>query len=104
MISSDPQSASATSGAHPATSPEQHYFDPAIPSETRRAALRELWRSEPLFAERDGLLDYDGDYSDEATVPARAVETAFVGTRGLLSESEAEAWAKLGRKNLSRRA
>ncbi len=45
-----------------------------VPEELARAALRKLWRSDPVFADLDGLDDYDEDFSIIRTV-AKAVQS-----------------------------
>lgn len=50
-----------------------------VPTALRNAALRKLWRSDPVFANLDGLNDYDGDFtiaSDAVGVVTKAVEKA----------------------------
>lgn len=40
-----------------------------VPASLRRRATRMLWRADPALARLDGLVDYDDDYTDAATVP-----------------------------------
>lgn len=47
-----------------------------VPTALRNAALRKLWRSDPVFANLDGLNDYDGDFTIAANVVEVAVEAA----------------------------
>ena len=46
-----------------------------VPEALHRAALRALWRSDPLLANLDGLNDYDGDFTiaGSAAPPVRTV-------------------------------
>jgi len=49
-----------------------------VPEELTRAALRRLWRTDPVFANLDGLNDYDEDFSIITPI-ARAVGEALSG-------------------------
>lgn len=44
------------------------FMKEGVPEVLRRRALRRLWRLNPLYANLDGLNDYDLDYTDAATV------------------------------------
>lgn len=48
----------------------------------RNIALRKLWRSNPLLANVDGLVDYDDDFTDAATV-VEGMKTAYRIGRGM---------------------
>ena len=50
-----------------------------VPERIRRRALRALWRSNPVLANVDGLVDHGEDYTDAATVPAVLKTTYEVG-------------------------
>ena len=50
-----------------------------VPERLRRRALRALWRSNPVLANVDGLVDHGEDYTDAATVPALLNTTYQVG-------------------------
>lgn len=52
-----------------------------VPAELRKAALRKLWRSDPVFANLDGLNDYDQNYAAPSIVGA-AVRTAYDVIKG----------------------
>ena len=39
-----------------------------VPQALRRRALRKLWLSDPIYANLDGLNDYDDDFTDAALV------------------------------------
>lgn len=52
-----------------------------VPEAIRTQALRILWRSDPVLANRNGLNDYDDDYTAIGTIAA-AVRTAFDAVRG----------------------
>ena len=58
-----------------------------VPEQLRRAALRKLWASDPVFANLDGLNDYDEDYNLATTVIG-AVQSAWQAGRGYADEVE----------------
>lgn len=58
-----------------------------VPEGVHREALRALWRSDPVFAFRDGLTDYDEDYTAIGIVE-QAVRTAYQAGQGYLEETE----------------
>jgi hypothetical protein len=58
-----------------------------VPEELKRAALRKLWRSDPVFANLDGLNDYDDDYSLVETL-AGSVQTAYQSGKGYVEKAE----------------
>ena len=58
-----------------------------VPEQLRRAALRKLWASDPVFANLDGLNDYDEDYNLVTTVVG-AVQSAWQAGRGYAEEVE----------------
>jgi len=64
-----------------------------VPDYLRRFALRRLWRSNPVLANVDGLVDYGEDFTDAATV-FEGMKTAYqVGTgyfRAVVEEEEEE--------------
>ncbi len=53
-----------------------------VPEALRRQALRRLWRLNPVFANLDGLNDYDQDFSDAATV-IKGLKTLYQVGRGI---------------------
>lgn len=59
-----------------------------VPVDLRNRALRKLWRLDPVFANLDGLNDYDDDYTD-AAVAAGVVRTAYRVGRGFLGQLDA---------------
>jgi Protein of unknown function (DUF3306) len=62
-----------------------------VPIETQRAALRRLWRLDPIYNRMDGLDDYCADFTDQATV-VKGLRTAYRVGRGILERtSEPEA-------------
>ena len=75
--------------------PEDDYtqfLQDGVPDELRQRALRRLWTSNPVFANLDGLNDYDLDYTDAATV-VENLKTAFQTGRGMVTKEEREAEA-----------
>ncbi|MFO7758010.1 MAG: DUF3306 domain-containing protein [Roseovarius sp.] len=59
----------------------------AVPERLRRRALRRLWRSNPVLANVDGLVDYGGDFTDSATV-IENLQTAYQVGRGMTAHVE----------------
>lgn len=57
-----------------------------VPEALRRQALRRLWRLNPVFANLDGLNDYDEDYTNAATV-LEGLKTAYRAGRGFVNEA-----------------
>ena len=62
----------------------------AVPERLRRQALRVLWRSDPVLANVDGLVDYGGDYTKIGMVQ-ETIATAYEVGRGLLKKFDPEA-------------
>jgi len=60
----------------------------AVPERLRRRALRTLWRSNPVLANVDNLVDYGEDYTDAAMVVPN-MKTSYQVGRGLLKHIEA---------------
>jgi hypothetical protein len=58
-----------------------------VPEEIKRAALRKLWRSDPVFGELDGLNDYDEDYNLAGSLVG-SVRSAYKAGRGYVEEAE----------------
>ena len=61
-----------------------------VPAEIRKRALRQLWRSDPVLANLDGLVEYGEDYSQIGITP-QIVRTAYQVGRGMLDRIEAAA-------------
>jgi hypothetical protein len=55
----------------------------SVPERLRRRALRVLWRSNPVLANLDGLLDHDDDFSDAATIMPD-MKSAYQVGKGML--------------------
>ncbi|MCG6904492.1 MAG: DUF3306 domain-containing protein [Rhodobacter sp.] len=69
------------------------YLKTGIPEFLRKRALRRLWRTNPVLANVDGLVEYGEDYTDAAMVPA-VVSTLYQVGKGMLrkvAEPEPEA-------------
>lgn len=60
------------------------FMRPEVADDLRQDALRKLWRSDPVFAEHDGLTDYADDYRQQ---PGALVRTAYRVGRGYLEEA-----------------
>ena len=61
-----------------------------VPAELRKRALQRLWRSDPVLANLDGLVEYGEDYSHIGIAP-QIVRTAYEVGRGMLDRIEAVA-------------
>jgi hypothetical protein len=61
------------------------FMRPGVPLELRNQALRKLWRSDPLLANLDGLLEYGEDYSLPSW-PKDAIRTAYKVGRGFVEQ------------------
>ncbi|MGI9414704.1 MAG: DUF3306 domain-containing protein [Hyphomicrobiales bacterium] len=61
-----------------------------VPEALRRRALRQLWLSNPILANVDGLNDYDEDFTDSATV-VEGLKAAYDEARRRMASEEAEA-------------
>ena len=72
------------------------FLQAAVPARLRNRALRRLWRSNPVLANLDGLNDYDGDFTDAATVVKGGVKTAYKIGRGFLRDESDETVAAAG--------
>ncbi|MCR9222018.1 MAG: DUF3306 domain-containing protein [Alphaproteobacteria bacterium] len=75
-----------------ASSDYTRFFSPEVSEAVRNIALRRLWRSNPLLANVDGLVDYGEDFTDAATVIA-GMKSAYEVGRGYAKQTE-EALAK----------
>lgn len=59
------------------------FLNAVVPERIRRRALRRLWRSNPVLANLDGLVDHGEDYSDSAMV-LPGMQSAYQVGRGML--------------------
>ena len=64
----------------------------AVPERLRRRALRRLWRTNPVLANLDNLVDYGEDYTD-AALAVENLQTAYRVGKGMLRHLEALAEA-----------
>ena len=68
------------------------FMSDAVPERLRKRALRQLWRSNPVLANLDNLVDYGEDYTDAALV-VENLQTAYQVGKGMLKHLEAMAEA-----------
>lgn len=68
------------------------FMSDAVPQRLRRRALRQLWRSNPVLANLDNLVDYGEDYTDAALV-VENLQSAYQVGKGMLKHLEAMAEA-----------
>jgi Protein of unknown function (DUF3306) len=68
------------------------FLQKGVPLDLRHRALQRLWRSDPLLANLDGLVEYGEDYSKVGMVK-EVVRTAYQVGRGMLDRIEAAAAA-----------
>jgi hypothetical protein len=59
------------------------FMSKAVPDRIRRRALRTLWRSNPVLANMDMLVDYGEDFTDSAMV-VENMQTAYQVGKGML--------------------
>lgn len=64
------------------TSDFTQFLQEGVPEALRRKALRKLWRLNPVFANLDGLNDYDEDFTDAATV-VEGLKTMYQVGKGM---------------------
>ena len=65
------------------------FLQDGVPDVIRRKALRRLWRLNPIFANLDGLNDYDEDFSALGIV-AENIKTIYKVGKGYLDEDKDE--------------
>lgn len=63
------------------------FMSKAVPDHIRRRALRTLWRSNPVLANVDMLVDYGEDFTDKAMV-VENLQTAYQIGKGMLKHVE----------------
>lgn len=63
------------------------FMNEKVPDALRRRALRRLWRVDPLFGFRDGMNDYDEDYTDAAMV-VEGMKTIYQVGKGMVTPEE----------------
>lgn len=64
-----------------------------VPLHLRQRALRRLWRTNPVLANLDGLVDHGEDFSNAATVQ-EGMQTAYQVGRGMMGHLAALARAQ----------
>jgi len=63
------------------------FMQAAVPERLRKLALRRLWRSNPVLANVDNLVDYGEDFTKEGALGV-AVKTAYQVGKGMLKHVE----------------
>ena len=63
------------------------FLKEGVPEELRKRALRKLWRLNPIFANLDGLNDYDEDFTDAAAV-LEGIKTLYQVGKGIVAPEE----------------
>ena len=63
------------------------FMQAAVPEHIRKLALRRLWRSNPVLANVDNLVDYGEDFTKEGAL-GKAVKTAYQVGKGILNKVE----------------
>lgn len=63
------------------------FMQSKVPEFLRRRALQALWRTNPLLANVDGLVDYGGDFTDSAMV-IEGMQTAYRVGKGFMTDEE----------------
>lgn len=61
------------------------FMQAAVPERLRHMALRRLWRSNPVLANLDQLVEYGEDYTDAATV-IENMQTVYQVGKGMLRD------------------
>ncbi|MEQ8332491.1 DUF3306 domain-containing protein [Nisaea sp.] len=65
------------------------FMQSKVPEFLRRRALQVLWRSNPVLANVDGLVDYGEDFTDAARV-IEGMQTAYRVGKGFMTDEELE--------------
>ncbi|MEE9587788.1 MAG: DUF3306 domain-containing protein, partial [Hyphomicrobiaceae bacterium] len=63
------------------------FMKAGVPEAIRRRALRQLWLSDPVLANLDGLNDYDEDFTD-AKLVVEFLQTSHKVGQGYLTDEE----------------
>lgn len=63
------------------------FMKEGVPETIRRRALKQLYRSNPILANVDGLNDYDDDFTD-AALAVEVLQTAYKVGRGYLTDED----------------
>jgi len=64
-----------------------------VPEILRRRALRKLWRLNPVFANLDGLAEYDEDFTDAANLLSE-IKTVYKVGKGMVDREAAQKTAE----------
>ena len=64
-----------------------------VPEILRRRALRKLWRLNPVFANLDGLAEYDEDFTDAANLLSE-IKTVYKVGKGMVDKEAAQKTAE----------
>ena len=65
------------------------FMGEGVPETLKKLALRKLWRSDPVLANVDGLVDYGEDFTVSDRV-GDAVKTIYRVGKGLMTDEEVE--------------
>lgn len=65
------------------------FLKDGVPEQLRRRAMRKLWRLNPVFANLDGLNDYDEDFTIAAPL-AEGLKTLYQVGKGMVAREEPE--------------
>jgi len=65
------------------------FMKKGVPKELRNRAMRKLWRVNPVFGHLDGLNDYDGDFTDAASV-VKDLKTLYKVGKGIVLKPDPE--------------
>ena len=63
------------------------FFMEGVPEVLKRRAMRVLWRSNPVLANLDGLIDYGEDFTDKATVVPN-LKTLYRVGKGMFTDED----------------
>ncbi len=63
------------------------FMGEGVPETLKKLALRKLWRSDPVLANVDGLVDYGEDFT-VSTLVGDAVKTAYRVGKGFVDDEE----------------
>ncbi|MEJ1995594.1 MAG: DUF3306 domain-containing protein [Limibacillus sp.] len=63
------------------------FFKEGVPEVLKRRAMRVLWRSNPVLANLDGLIDYGEDFTDKATVVPN-LKTLYRVGKGMFTDED----------------
>lgn len=63
------------------------FMQAAVPERIRKLALRRLWRSNPVLANVDNLVDYGEDFTKEGAL-GKVVKTAYQVGKGIINKVE----------------